>query len=121
MDSDSSVTAVESDSCAILMESETRITVIKSDLSVTVMEIDTSVTVINIDNSVTVRKSNTSVPVEALLHCAVFSSTSLAMVENALQFSWQLFSHCSSEQKQERCSCALVKTAVKLRDNLLEG
>ena len=43
----------------------------------------------------------------ALLHCAIFSATGLAMLLRM--------------KKLEVCACALVKTAVKLRDKLLEG
>ena len=45
--------------------------------------------------------------VEALLHCAIFSATCLAM--------------CPRNEKQEMCACALVKTVIKLRDKLLKG
>ena len=45
--------------------------------------------------------------VEALLHCAIFSAACLAMLLGT--------------KKQKVCACALVKTAVKLRDKLLEG
>ena len=73
---------------------------------------------------------------KALLHCAIFSATCLALVENvALQVAevwcWGPVTRCiflsnlsrnaPRNEKQEVCACALVKTAVKLRDKLLEG
>ena len=76
------------------------------------------------------------VSLKALLHCANFSATCLARVENlALQvaeiwcwgpvtlrnFLSNLSRNASRNEKQEVCACALVKTAVKLRDKLLEG
>ena len=73
---------------------------------------------------------------KALLHCAFFSATCLAMVEKvALQaaevWCWGPVTLCNflsnlsrnapRNEKQEVCACALVKTAVTLRDKLLEG
>ena len=74
--------------------------------------------------------------VKVLLHCAIFSATCLAMVENvALQVAevrcWgpvtlsnflnNLSRNAPRNEKQEVCACALVKTAVKLWHKLLEG
>ena len=74
--------------------------------------------------------------VKALLYYAIFSATCLAMVENlAFQVAeiwcWGPVTLCNFlsnlsrnaplNEKQEVCACALVKTAVKLRDKLLEG
>ena len=74
--------------------------------------------------------------VKALLRYAIFSATCLAMVENlALRVTevwyWGPVTLCNflsnlsrnapRNEKQEVCECALVKTAVKLRDKLLEG
>ena len=73
---------------------------------------------------------------KVLLHYAIFLATCLAMVEHlTLQVAkvWCLgpVTLCNSlsslprnaprKAKQEVCACALVKTAVKLRDKLLEG
>ena len=73
---------------------------------------------------------------KALLHCAIFSATCLARVENvALQVAeiwcWGPVTLCNflsnlsrnalRNEKREMCACTLVKTAVKLRDKLLEG
>ena len=73
---------------------------------------------------------------KALLHFATCSATCLAIVENvALQvaevwccgpvtlcsFLTNLSRNFPRNEKQEVCACALVKTAVKLRDKLLEG
>ena len=82
--------------------------------------------------------SVSTVSYRILLHCAIFSATCpyLAMVENlALQFAevwcWGPVTLCNflsklsrnapRNKKQEVCACALVKTAVKMRDKLLEG
>ena len=48
-----------------------------------------------------------SVPVKDLLHYAIFSATCLTM--------------CPWNEKQKVYACALVQTAVKLQDKLLEG
>ena len=73
---------------------------------------------------------------KALLHCAIFSATCLAVVENlALQVAevwcWGPVTLCNflsnlsrnvpRNEKQKGCACALVKTAIKLQDKLLEG
>ena len=72
---------------------------------------------------------------KALLHYAIFLATCLAMVGNvALQvtkvwcrvpvtlciFLSNLSRNAPRNEKQEMCTYALVKTAVKLRDKLLE-
>ena len=78
---------------------------------------------------------NGTCSLKALLHYAISSATCLAMVENvALQvaevgcrgpvtlcnFLGNLSRNAPRNEKQEVCACALVKTAIKLRDKLLE-
>ena len=85
--------------------------------------------------------------IKALLHCAILSATCLAMLENvALQvaevgcytttrsqrlaiflaglgWAWGelQYQELLGTIKREVCACVLVQTAVKLRENLLEG
>ena len=66
-------------------------------------------------------EQNRPVSFKALLHYAIFSATCLVIVENlALQVAevwcWGPVTLCNFV-----CAYALVKTAVKLRDKLLEG
>ena len=73
---------------------------------------------------------------KVLLHCAILSAILLAMVENlalqvAVVWCWGPVTLCNflinlsrnapRNEKQEVCACVFVKTAVKLRDKLLEG
>ena len=78
---------------------------------------------------------NRPLQIKVLLHCAIFSATCLAMVGNvALQvaevwcwcpvtlcnFLSNLSRNAPRNEKRWVCTYAIVKTAVKLRDKLLE-
>ena len=89
-----------------------------------------------LDKKPFVKNQNWNSIVKALLHYTTFSATCLAVAENltlqvAEVWCWGSVTLCNflsslscnapQNNKQEVCTCALVKTAVKLQDKLLEG